>query len=151
MILGSWACDDVYKMQRWEEMIAWARNNGCPELIEIRDEDFYYVKELTQPRNYETKQRPPLLELAKHLETLKSRWEEIVGSELASVTRPIAFTGAKARRLLVQADRTARPRWGDWSHLSSVRSERRIFTNFRASINNVISPHAVDHVDFTTE
>jgi hypothetical protein len=86
---------------------------------------------------------------AKHLETLISDWENIVGPELARVSSPVAFTGAKARRLLVQVDGAGRPPWGGWSCLSNVEEERRAFTRFRASINAAIAPHEVDHIDFT--
>lgn len=83
--------------------------------------------------------------------TLLARWSEIAGERLAGITRPLAFTGEKGRRLLVSADGAAAPPWGGWSHLSEEESERRTFTNFRAAINMVIVPHEVDHVDFTTE
>jgi len=163
LILAGWAySNDVEKMQRWEETVAWARNNGCPEIVEVPDEDFYYAEEpvfhkvgpeggpMYRPWDFEKKERPSSNQIAEHLETLKSRWQDIAGPELAQVTHPLEFTGAKARRLLVQADDTARPPWGGWSHLSAVESDRRSFTRFRASINRAIAPHVVDHVDFIT-
>jgi len=164
LILAGWAySNDIEKLQRWEETVVWATNNGCPEMVEIRDEDFYYVDEPTfytvgpgggpmyKPWDFEEKVRPLPNQLAASLETLKSDWKEGAGQELARVTRPLAFTGVKARRLLVQADDRARPPWGGWSHLSAVRSKRQTFTRFRASINRAIAPHEVDHVDFIPE
>jgi len=83
--------------------------------------------------------------------TLLSDWSHIVGKELASITRPLALTGKKARRLFVSADAAFIPPWGGWSHLSTQEVERRTFTQFRAAINKAIAPHEVDHIDFTTE
>jgi hypothetical protein len=164
MILAGWAySNDVDKMLRWEETVAWARVNDCANLVEISDQDFYFVNEPTSytvgpmggpmylPWDFKQKDRPPPKQVLENIEALKSRWHEIAGPELALITRPIVFTGAKARRLLVQANATARPPWGDWSNLSAVESERRTFTFFRSSINRAIAPYAVDHVDFVTE
>ena len=164
LILAGWAySNDVEKMRRWKETVAWATSNGCPGIVEVPDEDFYCVDKPTsyavgplggpmyRPWDFEDKDRPQPNEIAEHLDTLRSRWRVIAGPELARVTRPLTFTGAKARRLLVQADENARPPWGSWSHLSAVESKRRTFTHLRASINSAIAPHEVDHVDFTTE
>jgi hypothetical protein len=164
LILAGWvSSNDVEKMRRWEETVGWANANNCTEVVEaIPDEDFYFVDEPTtytisplggpmyQPWDLGCKGRPSLEEIAQHFETLKSRWSEIIGPELARITCPLAFTGNKARRLLIRAEGSARPPWGDWSRLSSVEAERRTFTRFREAINNAIAPHAVDHVDFTT-
>jgi len=164
LILAGWSySNDVEKMLRWEETVAWARINGCADIVEISDQDFYYVDEpstysvgplggpLYLPWDFQAKNRLPPNQVAEYIEALKSRWQDTVGPELALITRPIVFTGTKARRLLVQADAAARPPWGGWSHLSAMESERRTFTCFRASINKVIAPHKVDHVDFITE
>ncbi len=164
LILAGWAySNDVEKMRRWEETVTWATSNGCLDLIRISDEDFHYVDEPTsytvgplggpmyRPWDFKEKARPPLSRLAEHLQTLKSHWQDIAGPELAKITSPLAFTGMKARRLLVQTDDTARPPWGGWSHLSAVESERRTFTQFRASVNKAVAPHEIDHVDFTVK
>ena len=76
---------------------------------------------------------------------------EIVGNEIGNITRPLAFTGEKARRLLVFADAAFTPPWGGWSYLSKQETERRTFAHFRAAINKAIAPHEVDHIDFTTD
>ena len=163
LILAGWAySNDVEKMRCWEKTVAWARINGCADIVEISDQDFYFVDEPTsytvgpmggpmyRPWDFEQKDRPPPNQVLENIETLKSRWLDIAGPELALITRPLVFTGAKARRLLVKAHATARPPWGDWSHLSAVESERRTFTFLRSSINRAIAPYAVDHVDFVT-
>jgi Dna[CI] antecedent, DciA len=138
--------------------------NGCADIIrDIPDEEFYYVDESTnypigplggpsyRPWDFQRKERPSSTELGKHLETLLTHWADIAGPELARLTRPIAFAGKKARRLMIDvADEPARPPWGAWSHRSAIELERRTFTRFRAAINKVIAPHEVDHVDFTT-
>jgi len=163
LILSGWGfTNDIQKMRRWEETVAWAHNNGCADLVEVSGDDFYYVDEPTsydvgpmggpmyRAWDFDEKEKPPPDQTAKHLETLVSHWENIVGPELARVSSPVAFTGVKARRLLVRVDGAVRPPWGTWSHLSNVEAERRTFTRFRASINAAIAPHEVDHIDFTT-
>jgi hypothetical protein len=163
-ILAGWTfSNDVEKMRRWEGTVAWARRNACPEIVALLGEDFYYVDKPTsyvvgpgggpmyRPWDFEKKERPPSNQILQYLETLKSHWRDIAGPELAQATRPLAFTGKKARRLLIRADPTTRPPWGGWSHLFPLESERRVFTSFRASINRAIAPHEVDHLEFTTE
>jgi hypothetical protein len=165
LILNGWVwTNDVQKMDRWEETTTWAENNGCTDLVSgIPEQDFYFVDNPTsyaigpgggpmyRAWDFETKSRPVQEQLDMHMNTLFSRWPEIVGRELASITRPVAFTGEKARRLLVLAESAATPPWGGWSSLSTREPERRTFTNFRAAINEAIAPHEIDHIDFTTE
>jgi hypothetical protein len=165
LILGGWAySNDIEKLQRWQETVAWSAKNECAELVSgIPDHDFYFVEEPTsyavgpfggpmyRPWDFETKARPPSEHIAAYMDTLRSRWSEIVGVELAGITRPLAFTGEKARRLLVLADGTVTPPWGGWLHLSEEESARRTFTRFRTDVNNAIAPHEVDHIDFAIE
>lgn len=165
LILAGWVySNDVEKMTRWELTVAWAEYNGCAWLVsEISDQDFHFAENPTsyaigtmggpmyRAWDFEPKSRPTSEQIADYTVTLMSRWPEIVGQEIARVTRPLAFTGDKARRLLVQADCVATPPWGGWSSLSAQESERRTFTRFRAAINEAIAPHEVDHVEFTTE
>ena len=48
LVLAGWAySNDVEKMRCWEETVAWARVNGCADVIEISEQDFYYVEEPT--------------------------------------------------------------------------------------------------------
>jgi len=164
LILAGWAySNDIEKMRRWDETVTWATSNGCADLVAVPDTDFYCVNEPTsysvgplggpmyRPWDFEAKERPGRERLTEYLARLTSRWKDIAGPELARATRPLAFSGAKARRLLVQADPTVSPPWGSWSRLSAVESERRLFTRFRAAINRAIAPHEVDHIDFTTD
>ncbi len=165
LILAGWAySNDVEKMERWEETVAWAEKNGCSALVSgIPDQDFYFVEKPTSYAvrplagpmyhawDFEAKSRPSSEQIPKLMDALLSRWSEIVGNEIGSITRPLAFTGEKARRLLVFADAAFTPPWGGWSHLSKQESKRRTFTHFRAAINKAVAPHEVDHIDFTTD
>lgn len=165
LILSGWAySNDVEKKQRWEETVAWASKNKCSKLVdEILDSAFYFTEKPTEYRigpmggpmyrdwDFAAKDRPLKNQIEGSTDILKSRWPEIVGAELAKITRPIVFTGEKARRLLVLANPTVSPPWGGWSHLSVKESERRSFTSFREAINKAIAPHMVDHIDFVTE
>jgi hypothetical protein len=160
LILAGWAfSNDVAKMNRWQETLAWAKANGCSEIVEgIADEDFYYV---VTPTDYvigpmggpmyrewdcTTKTRPSAADLQQYLEILLERWPEVAGPELSRATRPCKFTGVKARRLLIYADSSVQPPWGEWSYLSWYEPDRRTFTTFRGAINKAIAPHEVDHV-----
>lgn len=162
LILGGWALsNDVEKMQRWRETVDWVTANGCRNIVEqIPDEDFYKVEKPSsqpvgpmggpcyRPWDFEAKVRPPEDELRKHFEYLSTYWADIAGPGLSAITRPVAFTGRKARRLLVQAEQAASPPWGGWSHRDQDEARRRTFTRFRSTVNKAINPHEVDHIDF---
>lgn len=165
LILAGWAhSNDAEKMRRWRETLDWASANGCAGLLEgIADQDFYKVEHPTsysvgpmggpcyRPWDFDAKVRPPDDELAKHLEYLSAHWAEFAGSSLATVTKPLAFTGKKARRLLVRAESTAAPPWGGWTYRSAEEAKRRTFTRFRAAVNKAIGPHEVDHIGFVDD
>jgi hypothetical protein len=165
LILAGWVyTNDIDKMRRWRETVDWASANGCAGIVEgISDQDFYEVENPTsysvgpmggpcyRPWDTEGKVRPTNEELTKHLEYLSSHWADIAGSDLSTVTRPVAFTGKKARRLLARADATATPPWGGWTVRSQDEGKRRTFTRFRAAVNKAIAPHEVDHIEFTFE
>jgi hypothetical protein len=160
LILSGWAfSNDVDKINRWQEMVAWAKANGCSEIVDaIADEDFYYVHSPTdyvvgpmggpmyREWDFTTKTRPSASDLQQYLRTLLDRWPEVAGPELSRSTRPCKFTGRKARRLLLYADRSVEPPWGEWCFLSWYEPDRRTFTIFRAAINKAIAPHEIDHV-----
>ena len=161
LVLGGWAfSNDIEKSDRWNQMVSWATLNGCLELTTIPEADFYAVAEPTRCKigplggpmyrewDYETKKRPSAADLATWIKRLKADWTSVVGTKVGSVTHPLSFSGAKARRLVVQADFTVQPPWGDWTQPSQVELHRRTFTQFRGAINQAISPHEVDHVDF---
>lgn len=165
LILAGWAySNDTEKMRRWKETVDWASANGCVGIVEgVLDKDFYKVGEPAtysigpmggpcyRPWDTEAKVRPTDEELAKHFEYLSSHWVDIAGSNLSTVTRPMVFTGKKARRLLVQAEDTATPPWGGWTERSTDEAKRRTFTRLRAAVNAAIAPHEVDHIGFITE
>jgi hypothetical protein len=162
LILAGWAnSNDTEKMQRWKETVDWTSINGCMVIVdEIADQDFYQVEKPTsysigpmggpcyRPWDSEAKVRPPEEELVKHFEYLSAHWADIAGSDLSTITRPVAFTGKKARRLLVQAEGAAAPPWGGWSYRASDEATRRMFTRFRSAVNKAIAPHEVDHIEF---
>jgi hypothetical protein len=163
LILAGWAhSNDTEKMCRWRETVGWASANGCGYIIEgISHQDFYQVEKPTshsvgpmgcpcyRPWDSEAKVRPPEDDLAKHLEYLSAHWADIAGAGLSIVTRPAAFTGKKARRLLVEAEVTATPPWGGWLYRAPDEAKRRTFTRFRSAVNKAISPHEIDHIEFT--
>lgn len=162
LILAGWAySNDVEKMLRWRETVDWAEANGCTDILEtILDNDFYTVDEPSdyqigplggpcyRPWDFEAKLRPSPNEIVQHFEYLSAHWANIIESGLAAITRPWAFTGKKARRLVVQAESAAVPPWGDWTSLSPDEQKRRAFTRFRSAVNTAIAPHEVDHIDF---
>ena len=98
--------------------------------------------------DFDPKTRPNEEDLEKWLADLALNWSDIVGHELGRSTKPLKFTGEKARRLLVSANAATRPPWGNWNSRSQIEDERWSFTRFRSAINNAISPHEVDHIDF---
>jgi hypothetical protein len=162
LILAGWTySNDAEKLQRWKQTIEWAESNGCTEILtEIPEQEFYMVDKLTThrvgplggpmylPWDYTPKERPSPAALYDYLERLRDSWPIIVGEILSRITRPLAFTGSKARRLVVEANGDVFPPWGSWTTLSQLESERRTFTRFRAAINAQIEPHHVDHVGF---
>jgi hypothetical protein len=92
LILGGWAySNDIEKMRRWEETVAWAAKNSCSERVEVSSEEFYCVEEPTSYTvgpmggpmywtwDFDEKEKPQPDQTAKHLETLISHWDNIVG------------------------------------------------------------------------
>jgi hypothetical protein len=162
LILAGWAySNDVEKRDRWNATEQWSIANGCSHLVQgLSGEDFYFTSAPTsyvvgpmggpmyRAWDHEAKPRPDPQALAGHLLALRTQRHEIADAGLASVTRPLRFTGARGRRLLVQHDVGASPPWGGWKHFSCVEKERRTFTAFRKRMNGMIVPHEVDHIDF---
>ena len=162
LILNGWVySNDIQKQERWQATVRWAARNGCDDLVERpSSDDFYTVSKPTsytvgpgggpmcRDWDFETKDRPSTEQLKNCMVMLTENWHKIVGEELAPITCPVAFTGKKARRLLVFADENCEAPWGGWNSRSSEESKRRTFTRFRRSINKAVKPHEVDHVDF---
>lgn len=165
LILNGWVfSNDVERIQRCQEMVEWATRNGCAELVaNVEAKDFYVVTEPTSydvgPHggpthlrwNHDAKERPSADDLRKSLETLKARWTEVAGTELAAATAPVEFSGEKARCLIVSADPGVTPPWGGCFELSPIEAKRRTFTRLRSGINETVAPHEVDHVVFDAE
>lgn len=162
LILAGWVYSNDYdKMERWQQTVEWAEANGCAEITEVlKEKDFYFSHDLSDydvgplgspmylEWNFESKIKPSDEELLKVLDRLCSSWEQTAGPELAAVTYPLGFSGAKRRKLLVRALQSFSPPWGGWVFLSHDNHKRRAFTRFRESVNKVIAPHMVDHIEF---
>ena len=161
VLSGWWYTNDLDKKIRWEETTRWAAERGLDHIIdELGTEDFYYTSEIStyeispvggpMYRRWDSteKQRPSDEEICAALKRLRTDWQAIVGSRLGEISRPVEFTGAKARRLIVEFDPQTTPPWGDWNQRSAEEDARRSFTTFRKAINAAISPLEVDHVEF---
>jgi len=155
LILGGWNFSgDLEKNERWMATIAWTEKNGFANIIpELKEEERNYVNSYSpytpRPwnRNYKPKEKPSDYLLMIYLGDLKKRWQEISGSNLYLITYPKCFSGKKRRRLLVYAIKSSAPPWGKWNVFLHHTSKHE-FTKFRKRINDVISPHEVDHIDF---
>lgn len=165
LILNGWGfSNDMDKLRRWEAMIEWANKNGCADLVETIPVDQFYCVEtpttytvgpmggpMYREWDFQPRHKPDAEVLQALVETLKSRWAEITGSQISEMTQPIRFDGSKARRLIVRATASMTPPWGTWETLSPDEEKRRSFTRLRAAINAAIAPHEVDHIDFVTD
>lgn len=161
LILAGWTySNDEKKKLRWEQTVAWAIKNYCPDLVKINTEDFYTT---ATPSNHKigpmggpmylrwsstSKVRPQDSELNYYLIKLKSSWGLIVGSELEKITLPVNFSGPKSRALNVKVKEFSKPPWGGWDWRSVDPESRSTFRKFRASVNHAIHPHTVDHIYF---
>ncbi len=160
LILNGWIySNDLEKARRWQETLTWARARDLARIVEVREQDGYYVEEFTTyevgplggpmylPWNFDAKVIPDAGRVQKALADLVKDWSSIVGSDLGRMTKPIRFAGKKKRRLVVKAAAEQVPPWGGWDYLASG-EERRTFTRLRSAVNQAISPLAVDHIDF---
>jgi hypothetical protein len=80
------------------------------------------------------------------LRKLDAFWLQVAGAELAKNTKAMRFSGKKRRRLIVKANPDYQPPWGRWNSLSW--GNRGAFTQFRRTVNYLIAPLEVDHIDF---
>lgn len=141
------------KKQRWDQTIEWIQLVGCTDLlVEFPKSDQYFVYKISSYIPYEfydltTKVKPQNEEIKLYLETLIKKWSEILNYDFFVNTRPISFSGAKARRLIVEYNSSYIAPWGSWSnHL--VNGRPSLFTELRQNVNDLIHPHGVDHIDF---
>ena len=161
LILAAWHdSTPLDKQLRFKEHIEWAENHNQLDevglfLRSLPEEKWYHFEELPSGDGVyygffgwdtEPKERPRDDEVAASLEKLKECWLEIAGVELAKNTEPIGFTGKKRRRLVVRANANHQPPWGSWNSLAW--GNRRAFTQFRRTVNYLIAPLEVDHIDF---
>ncbi len=164
LILNGWVySNDAEKMNRWKDTVQWAKNAQCDEIISaVPEDDFYYTEELTTSQvgplggplyrswDFKSKSRPDQEALAQALERLINEWPSIAVG-FSSHTKPLGFTGAKARRLVVAFNSDELPPWGAWDSLSAIEAKRRTFTSFRQAVNAAVKPLEIDHIDFTKE
>ncbi len=148
LILNGWHTNDIEKYKRWKETVEWAKGNGLENLIpELQDDEKYMVWHMTSyevgpmggpmylPWDYEPKNVPLDSDVKDALEKLKQNWDRIAGNNLASATCPVRLTGRKKIRLIVVANPTVKPPWGDWNCLYPGEF-RRTFTRFRKAVND---------------
>lgn len=161
LVLAGWAySNDVEKRNRWQETLAWADRYGLRALLsDVADDSMHVVSKLSDDKigplggpmkldwNFDPKPEVEPGNQERAVEVLRSKWGEVVGSELGPITSPIRLTGEKGRRLLVLVKADVTPPWGTWTTLA-VDERRRAFTAFRAAINGAIAPLEVDHIDF---
>src|SRR5215468_3109270 len=89
-----------------------------------RDQSARCCNEADRSWDYEAKDRPSSEDIAK-LDFLSAQWTDIAGPSLGTATHPLAFSGKKARRLIISAAETAAPPREDWTSLPSDESKRR--------------------------
>lgn len=146
---------------RWDETIRWTDSNNCSHLLNFDELSYYEKMQITsydigpmggpmyQDWDFESKKRPLDQELDTYLSQLVSGWGDIAPDSIALVTKPMAFSGKKARNLIVEYSTDNNPPWGEWDELSPDRDERYQFTILRRKVNEVIDPHKVDHITFS--
>jgi hypothetical protein len=161
LILQGWVySNDITKYKQWLRTKLWAFRNKCFELVVLEDHAFYKVFEMSThaigplydpmylPWDYQSKICPSASLISELIERLRLNWESAAGSFLARVTKPLEFTGAKKRNLACGYSQGPSPPWGEWDRLSSETEKRRAFTRLRTTVNELISPHTVDHITF---
>ena len=162
LILSGWVhSSDAQKIERWEEHVTWAKAHGAQALIDsIAEADYYCAHELTYPREWDWSMesipvaiRPSDQELDRLLKLLQESWGTVAAG-FAQQTIPASFSGKKARTLNVKLLATEPlPPWGTWGlenvglHSQKFTSKVK-FTVFRKSVNLLIAPHKVDHIEF---
>jgi hypothetical protein len=162
LILAGWnLTDDFEKKNRWAETVAWIKKYGGEDLISsLTDDDYYCVEELSRPAYFDYQYgetsppavRPSDEELASLTQKITNHWSEISGRD-SEFTKPLSFSGTKARSLIVEYDKDTLPSWGTWGnepggYHDQKFTDKSTFTALRRRINDAIHPHKVDHVVF---
>lgn len=163
LILNGWvATNDLEKAHRWAETVNWAEEHGLADLVTVDPPDWYAVEEPSSypigslggpmylPWRFDPVARPSEQSVRAAFDALLKNWIMIAG-ELSLFTKPLRFTGAKMRRLVVSVSQSAAsPPWGQWGRLANDES-RRSFTELRRKVNATIAPLVIDHIDFQGE
>ena len=164
LILAASGEADASKHCRLSKQLFWAHDNAClDEALAYLNgipadewsvgspgqwhQEFYPSSSRHLPWSFESKDRVEAEAAANAIEALRVRWPEIAGAEISNATKPLWFTGAKRRRLVVEARFDLTPPWGTWTTLD-IGENRRSFTRLRTAINAAIKPLEVDHIDF---
>lgn len=155
LVLSGWTMtNDFDKQRHWEKTVQWAESNNCMELIQLTEDEKYYVNELSNWRPFEysnldevVKEKPTPDALQNHFKSIQENWATILDNEFSSNTVPFGFSGKKLRRLVVKYREGYTPPWGSWSnHLANGTPSK--FTELRKTVNELIGPHMIDHIDF---
>lgn len=158
LVLSGWTMsNDFDKKNQWKKTVDWAESNGCMNMIQLNEGDRYFTEEMSSWRPFEysnwdetVKTRPTTDEIQIHFETIKMNWATVLSHEFSSNTFPVGFSGKKLRRLVVRYRKGYLPPWGSWTnHLANGVPSK--FTELRKRVNELISPHVVDHIDFILE
>lgn len=159
LILSGWAfASDADKQERWQALVRWADERSLLQVVAMDlPADGYFVQEISTSypgkhygcQDHQPAPVPSPAELGAAIKRLHDSWAAIAGS-LWQVCKPVEFTGAKGRRLIVVVTANAEPPWGHWDRLAD-QSRRHEFTAFRRRVNEVIAPHHVDHIDFSVQ
>lgn len=98
--------------------------------------------------DHEPSRKPSDQEISAALASLKANWAKIANIDIASSTEPIKFTGTKKRRLVVKVKSENKFPWDKGAILFRRWTDLKGFSEFRKSVNEVIAPLEVDHIDF---
>ena len=163
LILAGWGFSDRDKFDQWNETLNWiSRFCDSSFILNLADQDYYTVTHISNTgywdieANYKyghTKNpavKPSKDELDRLMSLLIFNWPEVAG-EMASYIKVIKFTGSKARKLYIQADKNRQPPWGKWNGewgRGNHRENYPAFAIFRERINELIKPHEVDYIEF---
>ena len=162
LILAGWNfSSDGEKNSRWEDTLKWAKEHSAEHILaKVTEKDFYYVSEFNYPREWDwsgesvpTASRPSNEQLEILLRLIQENWETLA-TGFSQQTVPVSFSGEKARTFNVKLLATEPlPPWGTWGlEKVGLRSQRFTdktkFTEFRKSINLLIAPDKVDHINF---
>ena len=161
LILNGWVySNDISKHNQWIRTKLWAARNQCLHLIESSQRDFYTVETMSThaigplynpmylPWSFESKVSPCRDQLMGWVNLLRENWNSVAGLTISSHCQPVKFSGAKGRNLICTYLADSSPPWGAWDRLSRNSINRRAFTIFRKSVNDLIEPHMVDHITF---